>query len=207
MLTWEALVIALALFPVPAMAHKLNLFVNADGKTIHGEAYFRGHVPARGAKVVAWAPGGEKLGETTTDDDGKFTLAAAYRCDYKLVVDAGDGHGAEFTLPADQLPQDLPPLGPSFAAGPAASPAATAPGDAGGGEPNSQRPTRPTPAHASPNPDAAVSHELVELRREFNDFRQEVRWHDVLGGIGYIVGVAGIASYFLGLRRKEPPRP
>jgi nickel transport protein len=52
-----------------------------------------------------------------------------------------------------------------------------------------------------------VNHELVELRREFQDFRQEVRWHDVLGGIGYIVGVAGIAFYFLGVRRKELRRP
>jgi nickel transport protein len=208
--TWHAplvglaLAVAGALFPAPALAHKLNLFVNAEGKTIHGEAYFRGHLPARGAKVVARAPGGQPLGETTTDDQGQFTLTAAYRCDYKLAVDAGDGHGAEFTLPADQLPPDLPPLGLPAAADQKAAPAAVASGAAAGEEPNSQCPTR---SPAAPGAGDSVNHELVELRREFQDFRQEVRWHDVLGGIGYIVGVAGIAFYFLGVRRKELRRP
>ena len=135
---------------------------------------------------------------------GSLFNEGLYNC---LVLDeskGGDGHGAEFTLPADQLPPDLPPLGLPAAADQKAAPAAVASGAAAGEEPNSQCPTR---SPAAPGAGDSVNHELVELRREFQDFRQEVRWHDVLGGIGYIVGVAGIAFYFLGVRRKELRRP
>ena len=45
--------------------------------------------------------------------------------------------------------------------------------------------------------------EIVELRREFADYRNSTRLRDVLGGIGYILGLAGLAFYFLGVRRKE----
>ena len=90
----------------PAMAHKLNVYAEVKGTTISGMAYFHGGSPAQGAKIEAFAPDGRKLGETTTDANGEFTLAAKYRCDVRLVVNAGGGHGAEGKVGADELPKD-----------------------------------------------------------------------------------------------------
>lgn len=51
--------------------------------------------------------------------------------------------------------------------------------------------------------EGAVAQKLRPLQREIAELRDEVRLHDILGGIGYIVGIAGIAFYFLGVRRRE----
>ena len=49
----------------------------------------------------------------------------------------------------------------------------------------------------------AVSKRVRPLERELKDLKNEIRFHDILGGIGYIVGAMGIAFYFLGVLRKE----
>jgi nickel transport protein len=51
--------------------------------------------------------------------------------------------------------------------------------------------------------EGAVARRLRPLQRELTDFKESARFHDILGGIGYIVGIAGISFYFLGVRRKE----
>lgn len=51
--------------------------------------------------------------------------------------------------------------------------------------------------------ETAVSQKIRPLQREIADLKEEIRFHDILGGIGYIVGVTGIVFYFLGVRRRE----
>ena len=45
--------------------------------------------------------------------------------------------------------------------------------------------------------------EIVALRKQLADHDSAIRIRDVIGGIGYILGIAGIAFYLLGSRRKE----
>ena len=45
--------------------------------------------------------------------------------------------------------------------------------------------------------------QLAALRRELAEFKEKQRFQDVLGGIGYLLGLAGVAFYFLGVRRSE----
>jgi len=49
----------------------------------------------------------------------------------------------------------------------------------------------------------SVAMRVRPLARELKEFKEEVRFRDVLGGIGYIVGLAGLAFYFLGVRRRD----
>ena len=51
--------------------------------------------------------------------------------------------------------------------------------------------------------DGRLTAELAALRRELRQYEQRIRLRDVLGGIGYIVGMAGVAFYFLGVRRRQ----
>ena len=60
----------------PALAHQLKVFAYVEGKRIRGETYVRGGAGVRGAAVTAYDPSGQKLAETTTDDDGNFVLDA-----------------------------------------------------------------------------------------------------------------------------------
>ena len=43
----------------------------------------------------------------------------------------------------------------------------------------------------------------VALRRDVAQMNQRLRWQDLVGGVGYILGLIGIAAYFLGARRRE----
>jgi nickel transport protein len=181
----------------PACAHKLYVFAVVEGKTIHGEAYFRGHLPAQQAAVRVLAPNEAVLGETKTDAEGKFAFEAAERCDHKLVVDAGDGHVESFTVSAAELPASLP-LPPGEGRREAiARPLSTSP------DLTQRESSGFAPAESPAADTAAIQAQIVQLRRELQAFQQETRWHDVLGGIGYIVGLMGLAFYFLGVRRRE----
>ncbi|OHB66655.1 MAG: hypothetical protein A2V70_13385 [Planctomycetes bacterium RBG_13_63_9] len=168
------IVVGLMLAPTSAVAHDVTVSAHAHGTIIEGEARLHDGTPVRNAKVTAFDPAGEKIGETTTDEQGRFSFKARFRCDHRLLVDAGDGHGAECTVPAGPLGDSLPPRG-------GAPPASLS-------------------DHTSLE---AIEHQLIHLQEELDRFEQQIRLRDVLGGIGYIVGIAGVAFYFLGIRRKE----
>lgn len=48
----------------------------------------------------------------------------------------------------------------------------------------------------------AEASQIGQLRQELAEFREEIRFRDVIGGIGYIFGVAGLLAW-LRARRKE----
>ncbi len=208
----------------PAMAHKLTVFAAVQGKKVTGEVYFRGGAPARNARVGVLGPADEKLGETTTDEDGHFAFVPRVRCDHRLVVTAGEGHAAEFTVAADELPRGLP-------AAPAGTETAVAPGASRTGVPPVRAPspgspvTGETPVLLDPPktggtpvllPPAAgesiaeladrlegLQTQVVKLREDLVHYEDRIRLHDVLGGIGCILGFMGLVFYFLGVRRRE----
>ena len=47
----------------------------------------------------------------------------------------------------------------------------------------------------------AVREQVRPLREQLEAYEEKVRARDVIGGIGYILGAAGIAFYFLGVRK------
>ena len=198
-------------YATPAAAHKVVVFATAQAKTIEGEAYFRGGTPVREAKVTVVGPDEQVLGEARTDEEGRFTFGVQVRCDHKLIVDVGEGHAAEYTVPADELPDDLPlpggatnpPGEPPDEAEPVAPPehvekaAAAAPAEDRG----AARQKEDLDAEI-----AAVGRQIAALRRDLDKYKSELRMQDILGGIGYILGVMGLVYYFLGVRRKEKRR-
>jgi len=156
----------LATFPATAFAHQMNIYATVEGKTIRGEVYFRGRVPAQNVTVRAADAAGAEIGKTTTDEEGKFTLPAAGRRDHRLVAQSADGHStAPLTLPAALFAED------------AADPADSRQLEA---------------LHA----------EIDLLNEQLIACQERTRVRDVLGGIGWIVGLTGIAYYYLGVRRK-----
>ncbi len=197
--TWLlALAVAALGLAQPAAAHKVHVFAAADGQTIRGQAYVRASEPVRQAKVEVFDAQGQKLGETVTDKDGAFCFRAMRRTDHRFVVHAGEGHVAEYTVLADELPAELEPgTGPK----------------AGQSEPASEKGASPASPHPAPNPPQAIQQELEGLRRQIVALRQDLdrfehrtRYQDLVAGIGYILGLLGVAFYVRGMLRKEPER-
>ena len=179
-----------------ARAHKIKLFATGEGRAIAGYVYFPGGGRARGVTVQALAPDGSPLGQATTDADGAFSLAAKFRCDHQLVVQTADGHRATFRVEASELSAELPAYG---GAAPAtrAEPSAKAPGTSVAAPPADE---------LAAMVEEAVRKQVRPLREQLEGYEERRRLHDIIGGIGYIVGVAGIAFYFLGARRRGAAR-
>lgn len=196
----------------PAAAHKASVFAAVQGKVISGEAYFRDGSPLRNAQVTVFEPAGTKLGETKTDAEGKFSFEPRRRCDHRLVVDGGEGHAAEYTVRAEELPSGL---SDGKAAGANPGPAQPLSPPQGSQPPSAvpDSPARPTTPQAAPGMAdlhgklEALEKQIVQLRRDLAARDDSTRFRDVLGGIGYILGLMGLAFYFLGTRRKAESSP
>ena len=188
--------IMLLLCPAPAFAHKLYVFAQLEGTSIHGRAYFPGDVPARKSDVIARDASGRELGRTMTDGEGKFTFMVREHVDYYLVVETPDGHGAQCTVHASELPDNLP-AGASKA-GSGSQIASSAKDHASVSATTAALENEPT----------TVAAQLVELRKQIQELRRQIfesderlRFRDILGGIGFILGLAGVAFYMKARRR------
>ncbi len=181
----------LLLYPASAHAHKLYVYPESiEGATIHGRAYFPGDVPAQHSDVIVRDASGRELGRTMTDDKGKFTFTAHERTDLYLSAETPDGHVGAYTIQASELPGILPAGNPPAESGaPVVSQA-------------SEHAGAPAAVPGEKNEPASVSDRLTELntqvqllRRQVSESDERLRFRDILGGIGFILGLAGVAFY------------
>ncbi|EPY02349.1 hypothetical protein [Magnetospirillum fulvum] len=184
-------VIALALGTgsPPALAHKMKIFASATGATILGYAYFNADSRAVQTKVSVRGADGSTVFTGVTDDKGQFAVQATRRMDHHISVIGDDGHMATFTVTAAELPDSLPPAGGAAPAPAAAVPAAAAATVVGSDDLRNFI-------------DQSVSRQLRPLREQIDAYQEKIWLHDVIGGIGYIVGVAGLAFGFANRRRR-----
>jgi len=190
---------AVLLWSGPVQAHKVKVFASAEGPVIAGYAYFPGGGRVKDGRVDIFGPDGQNLGQVMTNERGEFSFQAQARVDHLLVLDAGQGHVARFLVEAEELPESLARGGGAKTPSPPAQKQAAAPED-----------TAPSPGQAGISEgrltelmDQAVSRQIRPLRRQIEAFQEKIFWHDVLGGIGYIIGLMGLSFYFLGRRRSK----
>ncbi len=182
-----------------AFAHKTHVFAYVQGKAIQGEVYFSGGSPAREATVAMFDPSGKKLGEATTDEKGEFSYQPRVRCDHRVVFDSGDGHAAEYTVAGGELPADLPtPANPAPQAETTEKPDA----DESPVELVTQSP-EPNEKELHATIEAAVARQIIPLRKQLDRYEQKTRLRDILGGIGYILGLMGLTYYLLSRRNQK----
>ncbi len=163
-----------------ALAHRMKVFAAAEGAMVSGYVYFSPGGRARDAAVVATVPDGTVIFQGRTDPDGGFRFEAGQRRDLRITAEGGDGHEASFVVRAAELP-DAPPAAPPVG-------------------------TAPPPADLAALVERSVARQVRPLREQLDAFQDAARWHDVLGGIGYIVGLGGLA-YGLAMRPRKRPRP
>ena len=49
----------------------------------------------------------------------------------------------------------------------------------------------------------SVSARIRPLQREIQSLKEETKIHDIMGGVGVIMGLGGVIFYFLGVKKKE----
>jgi nickel transport protein len=167
----------------PAFAHKIKLFATAEGMSVSGYAYFSGGTRAQGADIAAHV-GERQVFSGKTDDQGTFRFTATESADHRLTVDSGDGHTAGFTIKAEELGKAAEP--PQAATETAAAPVAQTITDDG---------------RLAALVEQAVARQIRPLREQLDAYQESARLRDALGGLGFIIGLGGLA-YGLDQRRK-----
>lgn len=195
----RSLVVVVALsFATPAFAHKLKVFATAIGADISGYGYFAPGGRAQDSTVTVTADG-KVVATLRTNEEGEFSFTAQSRVDHVFLLDAGDGHEATYRIAADELPATL--------SGPVASTPVTPP--AGSQQRPQVLPVGPNPAIAEVRAlvEMGIAQQLRPLREQIDALQQKLWLHDVLGGIGYIVGIAGLAMWLSANRKVKTTEP
>ena len=164
-------------------AHKVNVFAWVEGDMVFVEGYYPGGKKAQNSLVEVYNSTGAKLLEGRTNQKGEFSFKIPAREDLRIVLTAGMGHKNDFTITA---------------------------GDLGGSEPSSGEPVPKTREKVSPPSsttvdigplevmiDEALDRKLEPVIKLIRNTRKEgPGFTEIIGGIGYILGLFGLVMYF-----------
>jgi nickel transport protein len=179
----------LIVFASPAYAHKVHIFAYVDGDVIKTESRFNGGRPARDCSVtVTGLKGQDVVASGHSDALGFFHFPVpAQGGGFDIAVTCGDGHRGSWRLEAEEyLPAGTEPVGHVH-----------------------QQPQTTTLPHDN-NEKALrkiigeeVDKKLAPLRRDLARLAEKkTGLQDILGGIGYLLGLAGLAAYMQFKKRK-----
>ncbi|MGB9721940.1 MAG: hypothetical protein ACPL28_10745 [bacterium] len=183
----------LFLIPCIILGHKINIFATVEGKKIYTQSYASDGGKIKSGTIEVYDKGGNRLLTGTTDSLGEFSFDIPKKDDLKIVVIGGMGHRAETIISAEDLPDikiEVP-------------------------EKTEPKQKKEIP-EISNKKDIPVIDTLV-LKRMIEDVMDEklhtimkmlaeqkedkISFTEVIGGIGYIFGIIGIAAFFM--RRKK----
>lgn len=203
---WAAGVLLVLVWTLPAVAHRATVFAWVEGETVHTESKFGGGRTAKGATIEVRDEAGQLLLTGKTDDRGAFSFAIPKIAALEVVLKAGTGHQGSWTVPEAEIREamgggptrkgSVEPSGGSASAAPAptAPPAATGPV-----EDMTSAKLRKVVEEAMADQLRPVLGRLARLEEQ----AKEPDLKDILGGIGYIFGLAGIAAYIASRKRNS----
>ena len=84
-------------------AHRVNLFAWVEGDMVYVESKFSSAKPVKSGKIIVSDSVGTELLNGTTDENGKFSFKIPRKIELKIVLEAGTGHRAEWTIAADEI--------------------------------------------------------------------------------------------------------
>lgn len=182
----------------PVAAHRVTIFAWVDGDTVHTESKFSGGKKVVGGQVVVTDLQGNRLVEGQTDENGTFSFKMSQRTPMRIELIAGMGHRGEWVVRAEEV---------------GATPARTLEKDnsSRGHGSNANDESLPSTTTLGPEDierivDAALDRKLEPVKRMIADTRSPgPSISDIISGIGYILGLVGLAAY-VNYRRKAKDR-
>lgn len=217
----------LALLAAPALAHRVNVFAYVEDNDVVVEcSYSRSERVRFGEVDVFDAASGAALLAGKTDEKGEFRFsvppaARAAKADLRIVLKAGEGHQNTTEVKAAEYLSAAPAAALADSAAPVATPATSAPSSPlAGPVAAASAPAQPGgqvagQGVAAPALDAAALERIVEAAVEkkiaplramlVGEKEKGPGLTEIVGGLGWLVGLAGIAAYFASKGKKPQP--
>ena len=202
LLTGLAVTVLFSFVALPAAhAHKVIVFAWAEGDRVFTESKFSGGKMVKAGKIEVFDSRGNLLLEGRTDDNGAFAFKSPSITDLKIVLTAGMGHQNSWLLSAAEMGEGEPTPLDMHASQP---------------EPAGMDTRRETvPAQAGPGLTAREIEVIFsrQLEQKLQPLTRMVAasqekgptMRDIVGGIGYIIGLVGLGAYVR--YRKENRHP
>lgn len=186
-------VVLIALLSGSALAHRVNIFASVHGREVVVECFFSRSNPVRTGQIEVYDQTGAMLLQGVTDQAGHFRFPVpeeAIRSQSGLTIRllAGEGHQNEWTVDWSEL------AGTGAAADAGSSPPVAA-ADTG----TASHPTL-TRAEMEEIVNAALDAKLAPIKRAVLE-QSGPGLTEIVGGIGWILGLVGLAAYFKGKPR------
>ena len=171
---------------------------------VHVEGKFHGGKKVKAGKIVVLDSRGNELLSGLTDDQGEYSFNIPKQTDLRIVLSAGQGHQGEWIVRADEM-SDLPSEQAIQTGTKTETPSAKK-------EASSE--TSSNIKTASPDItigreeletiiDSVLDEKLKPIHRKLSDMQQEgPTAKDIFAGIGYILGLVGIAAYVQSRKKK-----
>ena len=185
----------------PCFAHKVRIFAWQDGNNIVTESKFSGGRPAKNSTVsVLETETGKTLLSGTTDMDGifSFPIPKTDSKELQIFVDGGDGHKNSWNYSLE----DSSAVSNSTSA-PVTKETSTSPPQPISGEAKKNG-LLITASELTGIIDTALDKKLAPIKKTLAENSEKgPTLQDIFGGIGYILGLAGIAAYMQSLKNKK----
>ncbi|UCF30979.1 MAG: hypothetical protein JSV26_00695 [bacterium] len=168
-------VVASLIVPAVVLAHGASILAHWEGQEVHTDSYSSDGRPIPGARVAVYDMGGRVLFEGVTDDTGALDFPKPGAGDLRIIMTAPSGHRSETVLTEVSRRGEAAPVR-----------------DTGG------------PGKAV---DEALEKKLVSIQESIQDLHRKIskpRIPEILGGVGWIVGLAG--AYLWGMSRNNRRR-
>ncbi len=171
--------------PTHARAHKVSIFAWVDGETVHTLSKFSGGKKVKAGTVTVFDPAGRQLLTGATDDQGEFAFKVPQQSALRVELVAGAGHKGYWIVPAEEI-----------SGIPAESPADTRADYKARPDENDRVPGGSN-AQIQAAIEKAMDKKLKPVMKLLAESRQKgPSLSEILGGIGYIIGLVGLAAYF-----------
>ena len=194
----------------PVFAHKVMVFAWVDGNTVFTQSKFSGGKKVKGQKITVYDTKEKILLEGKTDDKGEFSFKVPERTTLKIVLYAGAGHRAEWTVTKEDIEEmsGEKPAKSILKKSQGKVPVKTIPSKTSENQADeisqAPQPQEPCTDEIEEAVEKALDKKLkpvIKMLSESLDRSPTV--NEVVGGIGYIFGLMGLAAYFHYRRKKE----
>jgi len=183
--------LVIIMMDVSVFAHKVNVFAYVEEEKIYTEIYFNDGKKCVESKIEVFDNQENKLLEGLTDEEGMFSFKIPSEDvidgDLKVVLTASMGHRAEYIIRADEL-RDVAELI----------------------EEKLEEPVTVLSPEVSSFDlkeiqsliEDALDKKLEPIMREIKKSQEDrISPTEIIGGVGYIIGIFGIIAYFLSRKR------
>jgi nickel transport protein len=176
---------------IPVFAHKVIIFAYVEGDRVYTESYFSDGKKCIDSKIEVFDNRGNKLLEGLTNGEGEFSFEVPSEDgDLKIVLTASMGHRAKYSISADELR-----------------------GAAGLIKEELEEPVTVVSPETSLVDlkeiqsiiEDTLDEKLEPIMREMREIKKsqedKISPTEIIGGIGYIIGIFGIVAYFLSRKK------